>query len=140
MAFSQYLATQILNWVKGTAFPSAPSQLFITIHSANPGVDGAASNITSTVTGSSNRIALPQADLGNVVTVVSGGFERLNSNAIIVTNSAVNVSSAFASHASLWDANTSGNLLFYDSLSVVTEIKYGDLVKFDPATFSVRCI
>lgn len=140
MAFSQYLATQILNWVKGTAFPSAPTQLFITIHSANPGVDGSASNITQTVTGSANRIALPQADLGNVVTVVSGGFERLNSQAVIVTNSAVNVSAAFASHAALWDANSSGNLLFYDALSVVTEIKQGDLVKFDPATFSVRVI
>lgn len=140
MAFSQYLATKILDWVKGTAFPSAPSSLYITIHSANPGVDGAASNITATVTGSSNRIALPQADLGNVITVVSGGFERLNTQAIIVTNSAVNVSSAFASHAALWDANSSGNLLFYDALSVVTEIKYGDLVKFDPSTFSVRTI
>jgi hypothetical protein len=140
MPFSQYLATQNLNWVKGTAFPAAPTALFITIHSATPGNDGSAANITSTVTGSGNRIQLPQADLAAVTVVGGGGFERLNSQVIIITNSAVNGASAFASHAALWDANSGGNLLFHDALSVVTEIQFGDLVKFDPSTFSVRCI
>lgn len=140
MPFSQYLATQILNWVKGTNMPTAPTGLFITIHSASPGNDGSAANITNTVTGSSNRIQLPQADLANVTAVGGGGFERLNSQAIIITNSAVNGSSAFASHAAIWDANSGGNLLYQDALSVVTEIQLGDLVKFDPSTFSVRCI
>jgi hypothetical protein len=140
MPFSQYLATQILNWVDGVNMPSAPTGLFITIHSATPGNDGSAANITSTVTGNGNRIQLPQADLGAVQAVGGGGFEKLNTAAVIITNSAVNGSSAFASHAALWDANASGNLLFHDALSVVTEIQFGDLVKFDPSTFSVRCV
>ena len=140
MPFSQYLATKILDWVKGTAFPSVPTGLYITIHSATPTNDGSAANITSTVTGNGNRIQIPQADLAAVTAVGGGGFERLNSAAVIITNSAVNGSSAFASHASLWDANSGGNLLFHDALSVVTEIQFGDLVKFDPSTFSVRCV
>ena len=140
MPFSQYLATKVLDWVKGTAFPTVPTGLFITIHSASPTNDGSAANITSTVTGNSNRIQIPQADLGNVTAVGGGGFERLNTAAVIITNSPVNGSSAFASHAALWDANSGGNLLFQDALSVVTEIQFGDLVKFDPSTFSVRCI
>jgi hypothetical protein len=140
MPFSQYLATQVLNWVRGTTMPAAPTGLFITIHSASPTNDGSAANITSTVTGSSNRIQLPQADLAAVTSVGGGGFERLNAQTVIITNSAVNGSSAFASHAALWDANSGGNLLFQDALSVVTEIQFGDLVKFDPSTFSVRCI
>ena len=140
MPFSQYMATKILDWVKGTAFPSVPTGLYITIHSATPTNDGSAANITSTVTGNGNRIQIPQADLAAVTAVGGGGFERLNSAAVIITNSAVNGSSAFASHASLWDANSGGNLLFHDALSVVTEIQFGDLVKFDPSTFSVRCV
>jgi hypothetical protein len=140
MPFSQYLATQILNWVRGTSFPAVPGGLFITIHSATPGNDGSAANITSTVTGNSNRVQVPQADLGDVTAVGGGGFERLNTAVIIITNSAVNGSSAFASHAALWDANSGGNLLYHDALSVVTEIQFGDLVKFDPSTFSVRCV
>jgi hypothetical protein len=140
MAFSQYMATQILNWMRGTAMPAAPTGLFITIHSASPTNDGSAANITSTVTGNSNRIQLPQADLAAITSVGGGGFERLNAQTIIITNSAVNGSSAFASHAAVWDANTGGNLLLHDALSVVTEIQFGDLVKFDPSTFSLRVI
>jgi hypothetical protein len=140
MPFSQYMATQILNWVRGTAMPAAPTGLFVTIHSASPTNDGSAANITSTVTGNSNRIQLPQADLAAITSVGGGGFERLNAQTVIITNSAVNGSSAFASHAAIWDANTGGNLLLHDGLSVVTEIQFGDLVKFDPSTVSVRVI
>ena len=140
MPFSQYMATQILNWVRGTAMPAAPTGLFVTIHSASPTNDGSAANITSTVTGNNNRIQLPQADLAAITSVGGGGFERLNAQTVIITNSAVNGSSAFASHAAIWDANTGGNLLLHDALSVVTEIQFGDLVKFDPSTVSVRVI
>ena len=30
MAFSQYFATQILSWVKSSAFPSAPTNVYVT--------------------------------------------------------------------------------------------------------------
>jgi len=140
MPFSQYMATQILNWVRGTVMPAAPTGLFITIHSASPTNDGSAANITSTVTGNNNRIQLPQADLAAITSVGGGGFERLNAQTVIITNSAVNGASAFASHAAVWNANTGGDLLLHDALSVVTEIQFGDLVKFDPSTFSLRVI
>lgn len=138
MPFSQYLATKVLDWVKGVSFPSVPTGLFLTIHSAAPGDDGSAANVTSTVTGSGDRVPVLQASLGNVVAASGGGFERLNTATVVVTSSAVNASSVLASHAAFWDANGGGNLLFHDAIAVVTEIQFGDLIKFDPSAFSVR--
>jgi hypothetical protein len=140
MASSQYLATAILTWIKGTAMPAAPTQLYLSLHDGNPGVLGANNNVQSTVTGSANRTPIIQADLGAVVAIPGGGFERLNTTAIIVTNSAVNASSVFVSHGALWDAISGGNCLQFDALAVTTEVRLNDLVKFDPASFSVSCL
>jgi hypothetical protein len=138
MPFSQYLATKVLDWVKGISFPAVPSGLFITLHDAAPGSDGLAANVTSTITGNGNRVQLLQADLGNVAAAPGGGFERLNTVTVVITNSAVNTSPILASHVAFWDANSGGNLLFHDALSVITEIQLGDLIKFDATSFSVR--
>lgn len=140
MPFSQYLASEILDWVTGGTFPSAPTALAINIHGSNPGPTGTAGSIQSAVTGSVNRTLVSQLDVGIIVPVTPEGYEKLNTAVITITGSAVNGSPLVASHASLWDAQTGGNLLFYGPLAAPQEIQTGDLVKFDPATFSVASI
>lgn len=140
MPFSQYLASEILDWVTGGAFPAAPTTLAINIHNGNPGPAGTLNSIQATITGSANRTLISQLDIGSVVPVTPEGFEKLNTAVITITGSAVNGSPLVASHASLWDAQTGGNLLFYDVLAAPQEVRTGDLVKFDPATFSIASI
>jgi hypothetical protein len=140
MAASTYLATALLDWIKGTTMPAAPSILYLQLHNGSPGVAGTSSIVQSTITGSANRTLVPQVDLGSVTPIVSGGFERVNANAIIVTSSSVNGASVFVSHVSLWTAITGGNCLQFDPIATTTEVRFGDLVKFDPSTFSVSCL
>ncbi len=140
MPYSTYLATQQLNWLAGTAFPTAPTNLYVTIHSATPGDTGSAANITNTVTGSSNRILLAQSNLASVTAASGGGSERITTAVLTITASSVNGSAVTATHFAVWDAITGGNLLLHDALTASVVINTGAEVKFPVGDLKLRCI
>jgi hypothetical protein len=137
MAFSTYFATQILNWLKGTTFPSPPSNLYVSIHSADPTDDGSVGNILSSVTGSSSRILFSQADLDTQATS-GGGYIRDNTAVIQITTASVNSSPVTWSHAALWDAASGGNLLLHGPLASSLTINPGSNVRFDIGNFVAK--
>ena len=140
MPYSTYLATQQLNWLAGTAFPTAPTNLYVTIHSASATDDGSAANITNTVTGSANRILLAQSNLAAITAASGGGYERITTAILTITSSSVNGSAATASHFAIWDAITGGNLLLHDALTAPVVINTGADVKFPIGDLALRCI
>lgn len=140
MPFSTYLADQNLNWLAGTAFPAAPTNLYVTIHSATPTDDGSAANITATVTGSANRILLAQANLAAITAASGGGRERITTAVLTITGTSVNVSAETASHFAIWDAIAGGNLLLHDELTAPVVINTGADVKFPVGDLVLRCI
>ena len=141
MPFSTYFATQNLNWLKGTTFPAAPTNLYVTIHSATPTDNGSAADLTNTVTGSANRILLAQSNLAAAVTAASGGgYERITTAILTITASSVNGSAVTASHFAVWDAITGGNLLLHDALTAPVVINSGADVKFPLGSLALRCI
>lgn len=140
MAASEYLADALLGWLKGTAMPTAPTGLFLQLHTGSPGVLGTSAICQSTITGSTDRTSVLQIDLGAVIAIPAGGFECPNTAAITITASSVSPTPVLVSHISLWDALTAGNCLQFDPLALITEVRLGDLVKFDPATFSVSAL
>jgi hypothetical protein len=120
--------------------PTAPTGLFLQLHTGNPGTAGTNNVAQSTITGSANRTPVTQSDLGAVTAISAGGFECPNATAITVTSSSVSATAVLVSHVSLWTAITGGNCLQFDALALTTEVRFGDLVKFDPATFSVSVL
>lgn len=140
MPFSTFLAGEILDWVTGQAFPTPPATLAVNVHDGSPGPAGASNSVQLVVTGSADRTLVPQLDLGGIVTVTPEGFEKLNTAVITITGAATNATPVTITHVSLWDAPTGGNMLFYDALAIAQVIQVGDLVKFDPTTFSVAAI
>ena len=119
-AFSNYMEDQITAWINGTPFASAPTNTFVQLYSQDPTDAGSATGALYTR-----------------VTYAAGGWTRgtggagtlSNTNAITMQSSAG--SAATATHFAVFDASTSGNLLFYGALSASKSIAIGDEVKFN---------
>ncbi|HAX04283.1 MAG TPA: hypothetical protein DCX77_01285 [Acidimicrobiaceae bacterium] len=140
MAFSQYFATQVLSWVKGSSFPAALSNVYITLHSSDPGTAGTSGDVTSTITNSSNRTAIASSALSSVGAASGGGFEVTNSGVVQLTNSANNSSPITVTHFGVWDAQTGGNFLASGSLTSSVDVETGDTVQFNIGAMAVRVV
>lgn len=99
MTQSTYLKNQDANWVKGTAYPSAPTALYISLHSANPSLTG-----TSELTFDA-RIAV--TTFGNITTV--GTTREIPVQQTITFTNAPSTNTA--PYWGAWDALTAGNYL-----------------------------
>jgi len=119
-AFSNYMEDAITAWINGTAFPTAPTNTFVQLYSQDPTDAGSATGALYT------RVTYAASGW----TRGTGGAGTLsNTNAITMQSSAG--SAATASHFAVFDAATSGNLLFYGALSASKSIAVGDEVKFN---------
>jgi hypothetical protein len=140
MAFSAYLADKVLVWVKGTAFPSALTNVYVSLHSADPGTAGTTSDVTASIKGSAARTAIAAADFSGVGAASGGGFQITNSNVVQFTTNAANGSTITVTHFGLWDASTGGNFLASGSLSASVDVATGDTVQFNTAALAVRVV
>lgn len=119
-AFSNYMEDAITAWINGTTFPSAPTNTYVQLYSQDPTDAGSATGALYT------RVTYAASGW----TRGTGGAGTLsNTNAITMQSSAG--SAATASHFAVFDAATSGNLLFYGALSASKTIAIGDEVKFN---------
>lgn len=140
MAFSQYLADRILTWVKGVAFPSALTNVYISIHTANPGVNGTDSDATLSVTGSASRTAVASSAFSAAGNAAGGGREITNSNVVQITTNAANVTTQTITHFGVWDAASSGNFLASGELTTPVGVQAGDTVQFNVGAMAIRVI
>ena len=119
-AFSNYMEDAITAWINGTTFPSAPTNTYVQLYSQDPTDAGSATGALYT------RVTYAASGW----TRGTGGAGTLsNTNAITMQSSAG--SAATASHFAVFDAATSGNLLFHGALSASKSIAVGDEVKFN---------
>lgn len=138
MAFSQYLADKILIWVKGTTFPSALSNVYISLHSADPGTAGSNSNVQLTITGSNNRTQVAGSGFSAVGSAPGGGFQITNSAPVQVTTNASG--SATVTYFGVWDAITGGNFLASGQLVTAVDVVSGDTVQFNGGALAIRLV
>jgi hypothetical protein len=120
MAFSNYLEDEITGWINGTTFDAAPTSTFVQLYSQDPTEAGSPTGALYT------RVAVAA---GGWTRVTSGVASLANTTAITITSSAS--SAATASHVAVFDAITSGNMLFYGALAASKVIASGDEVKFN---------
>ena len=125
--FSNYLENKIVGWLNGDALATITGSLYVALYSS-PGVvqDNAATNLIGLTT--------PRVEVSNwTVTTATGSTDgsdaSITNAAEIVMTSDSNVA-ATASHFAVYDAASSGNLLFHGALSSSVSIALGDTVKF----------
>lgn len=140
MAFSQYFATQVLSWVKGSPFPTALSNVYISLHSADPGVSGTNGDETASITNTSNRTTIASSALGAVAGASGGGFEITNTGVVQLTTSAANTNAITVTHFGVWDAASGGNFLASGQLTSSVDVELGDTVQFNIGAMAVRVV
>ena len=140
MAFSQYFATQVLSWVKGAPFPTALSNVYISLHSADPGVAGTNADETAAITNSANRTTIASSALGAVSGASGGGFEITNTGVVQLTTSANNSNAITVTHFGVWDAASGGNFLASGQLTSSVDVELGDTVQFNIGSMAVRLV
>lgn len=103
---STYLGNKVLRWLAGNSFPSAPADCYLALFDGDP--KGAGSEVGSSVNSSNPRQPIS-------FEAISAGTDNqlANDTAVDWGNSE---GSATLSHVGVYDASSSGNLLFARAL------------------------
>ncbi len=114
-AKTNYLERKLLDHALGTTTYTKPTNVYASLHSANPTDAGSGGEISG---GSYARKVLAFTAAATVSDVSSAS----NSADIVWTN----LPSVTITHIAIWDASTSGNMLYYAPLSASKVISSGD--------------
>lgn len=139
MPFSQYLSTAVLDWFKGTSFPAAGSNLFISVHTADPGVSGTSADVTASIRGVAGRVSVSGSSF-TAPTAGGGGFQIQNTNIIQITASAANGGTIRVTHFGIWSADSGGNFLCSGALTAGVDVLNGDTVQFNANALTIRSV
>ena len=117
MSFSNYLETEILDHVFGGSAYTAPSTLYLALHTANPDEDGSGTEVSTSGTAYA-RATVAFTTSGNTT-----------SNTAAVEYSTATANFGTVSHVAVWDASTGGNMLAYAALTSSKTIETGDVFR-----------
>ena len=121
MSISNYAELKILDHLTGKAAWTAPTTVYIKLHTGDPGEDGTSSAATNT---SRQSAAWNSAATGSIAT----------SATITWTN--VSTTETY-SHWSAWDNSTAGNCLWTGALSSSASVTAGDTFQITSLTLSL---
>lgn len=117
MSFSNYLETELLDHVFTNSAYTAPSTLYLALHTANPDEDGSGAEVSTSGTAYA-REAVTFSVTGNTATT-SAAVEYATATANFGT----------VTHVGVWDASTAGNLMAYAALTTSKTIETGDVFR-----------
>ena len=131
-AATNYLEQRTLDfWLKANSqTTSAPSTVYIGLHTADPGETGSLTNELS-----GNNYSRQSASFGAVSTV--GNTVTCSTNADITFGPA-SASWGTITHVSVHDASTSGNTLFYGALSASKTVGTNDSFKITSGNLTIE--
>ena len=115
MSFSNYLETEILDHVFGGSAYTAPSTLYLSLHTANPDEDGSGAEVSG---GGYARQTVAFTTSGNTT-----------SNTAAVEYPTATANFGTVTHVGVYDAATAGNLLCYAALTSSKTIETGDVFR-----------
>lgn len=119
-AFSDYMENNIVNWMRGTSFPAAPANVYISLHTADVTDAGSGTEVSG---GSYARVAVAATTAQWDATSGTDGHTQ-NTNAINFPTATG--SWGTVTHAGVWDASSAGNLLYHGVLTVSKTVTSGD--------------
>ena len=117
MSFSNYLETELLDHVFTNSAYTAPSTLYLALHTASPDEDGSGTEVSTSGTAYA-REAVTFSVTGNTATT-SAAVEYATATANFGT----------VTHVGVWDASTAGNLMAYAALTTSKTIETGDVFR-----------
>ena len=117
MSFSNYLETKVLDHVFGATAYTAPSTLYLALHTANPDEDGSGTEVSTSGTAYA-RATVAFTTSGNTT-----------SNTAAVEYSTATANFGTVTHVAVWDASTGGNMLAYAALTSSKTIETGDVFR-----------
>ena len=117
MSFSNHLETEILDHVFGGNAYTAPSTLYLSLHTANPDEDGSGAEVSTSGTAYARQ----------TVTFTVSGNEATTSAAVEYATATANFGTV--THVGVYDASTGGNLLCYAALTSSKTIETGDVFR-----------
>ena len=123
--FSDYVENAVLNWIRGTAMPTAPSAVYIGLFSSDPTDAATGGTEVTTTVRAAGRVA---ATFGASTT------GTMSNSATIDFGSAAGGTTV--SHFAAFDAPTGGNKLFSGSLNASKTINAGDPTSFAVGTLT----
>jgi hypothetical protein len=118
-AWSSALADAVINWLlRGQAFLSLGADIFVSLHTANPGTTGA-NEVTG---GNYARASITRATASWTAAGTGGATE----NSVTVTFPAPTANWGLVTHLGLWTAASGGTFLWGGSLTTARTINNGD--------------
>jgi len=138
MPFSQYFGQSTLNWFRSQQLDLPPSTLYVTLHTADPGINGIVGDVTVAVAGA--RGALPATNLSapTASALPGGGLQVSNTSPVAMTSSAQ--TSAALTHFGVWNSLAGGNFLTYGLLNNPVQVSTGDVLQFAIGQLVIRSI
>jgi len=114
-AKSNYLEDKLLDHAlgKGTRNFTSPANLYVALHTSNPGETGATGEVSGN-NYSRQAVTFGAASSGSAQNTVAMTFLCSGGNWGTIT------------HASIWDASSAGNCLYYGALTTSRTINNGD--------------
>ena len=121
---SNYLENALINHTLRNSALSAPSAVYVSLHTANPDEDASGSELSgsayarqaATFAAPSNGVSTTSADINFPQATGSWGT---------------------VSHIGIWDASSSGNMLYYTALDAAKTIATGDILKIAAGSLTV---
>ena len=123
-AMSDYLAVKFLDHFTGTASTSAPSAVYLGLATGSIGDDASGSELTG------NNYSR------KAITFASASSGSIASNANVEFDPATG-SWGDVSHWGIFDASSSGNLLFHGSFTSAKTIASGDILKVASGSLTI---
>jgi hypothetical protein len=121
---SNYLEDALINAVLRNTSYTSPTTCFVSLHTADPTDDGSGTEISG---GSYARTAVTMGAPSNGVSTNSAAVEFPQATGSWGT----------VSHIGIWDAVSTGNLLFHTALDSSKAIETGDIFKIASGSLSV---
>lgn len=125
-----YLETEVMEWVfDGASFDSPPSNVYVGLHTADPGEDGSSAEVSA---GDYSRASTSPGDWS-----VSGDGPTSATNATEIRFDVAQNDWGTVDHVSLWDADVGdgGNCLWQGALDNSREILTDDRLVFPSGDF-----
>ena len=133
---SAYLEDKMLNWLKGTAFGTAPTTVYVALLTTNPTADDGTGEVE--VSGGSYARQAITTSSGWSAISGSGTSPHQISNAAIITFPTPTANWEAVIGIALYDASSAGNLLYWNSITsqtinsgVVASLAIGALIVTD---------